>query len=136
MAAQNPKPTARGIEKNSIKRSVRDRRGPARSTAAYPERTQSVQRFSCISYNRCDDSDSQTMTIFLEEIQPGPLPIQGKNVTSILHQFRKMRGLASRRSTGIKNEITWLRVEERRNKLGGFIFDIEITILKSREGCY
>ncbi len=29
-----------------------------------------------------------------------------------------------------------MRIEERGNELGGFIFDIEITILKSGEGCH
>jgi hypothetical protein len=47
-----------------------------------------------------------------------------------------MGSLAARRGTGIENEVTWLRIEERGNELGSFIFDIEKTLLKSGEGCH
>jgi hypothetical protein len=133
MSAQYSEPAARGIEKNSIDQSVQRHRGPARFIAALAESTQSFHRLSCISNDRHDDGDSQSTTILLEEIQPSPLPIQGNNLASIVHQLGKMCGLATRRSTGIENEVARLRIEEWGNELGRFIFDIEIALLKSGE---
>jgi hypothetical protein len=72
----------------------------------------------------------------LKEIHPEPPPIHGENVAPVLHELRYMGGLATRRGTGIENEVTWLRIEERGNELGSFIFDIEKTLLKSGEGCH
>ena len=94
---------------------------------------ENVLRLSRISRDRVDDGNSQAAAIVSQEGEAGWLTIHGNDTALILHQFGQMCCFATGRGTGIEYQLARLRIQDWGDELRGFVFHIEVSVLKSWE---
>jgi hypothetical protein len=88
---------------------------------------------SDIAHDRFRNLNSKSAAIVAKALQPFGFAINRINRTPILHQHGKVCGFPAWRRTSIEYDVSRLGIDQWRNQLRSFVFDIKRTFLKPRQ---